>query len=73
MSILVNGSPIKDFEVGRGLRQGDPLSQFLFVLVAKGLSGLINKASDKGDFEGFRVEEETSVEVIQFKDDTLIT
>lgn len=62
--ILVNESPTKDFEVGRGMRQGYPLSPFLFVLVAEGLSGRISKASKRGDFVGFRVDEGLSVEII---------
>ncbi|XP_050907558.1 uncharacterized protein LOC127120978 [Lathyrus oleraceus] len=69
--ILVNESPTKDFEVGRGLRQGDPLSPFLFLIIAKDLLGLIKKALDMGDFKWFKVDEETSVELIQFADDTV--
>ncbi|GKA17020.1 RNA-directed DNA polymerase, eukaryota, reverse transcriptase zinc-binding domain protein [Tanacetum coccineum] len=43
-SILVNGSPMDEFELFRGLRQGDPMSPFLFILAMEGLHALMCKA-----------------------------
>ncbi|XP_058757673.1 uncharacterized protein LOC131630949 [Vicia villosa] len=72
MSILVNGSPTKDFVVTRGLRQGDPLSPFLFLLVAEGLAALMKSASTLGEYVGFKVNEEVHFEMLQFADDTFL-
>ncbi|KAL0014160.1 hypothetical protein SO802_001229 [Lithocarpus litseifolius] len=52
-SILVNGEPRGLIHPSRGLRQGDPLSPFLFLLCTEGLHGLISKAASNGDIHGF--------------------
>ncbi|GAU25751.1 hypothetical protein TSUD_216830 [Trifolium subterraneum] len=45
-SVLVNGSPTEEFPLERGLRQGDPLSPFLFLLAAEGLNVLMQAMVD---------------------------
>ncbi|KAJ0732921.1 putative RNA-directed DNA polymerase [Helianthus annuus] len=54
-SVLVNGSPTMEFDCSRGLRQGDPLSPFLFVLAMEALTGIMKKAVSEGIFKGLRV------------------
>lgn len=72
MLVIVNGSPTKDFQVERGLRQGDQLSRFLFILVTKGLARLINKVAENDDFMGFKVNDPVEYRSLQFANDTFI-
>lgn len=46
-SILINGCPTSPFKLQRGLRQGDPLSPFLFDLAVEPLNLLFQKATHK--------------------------
>jgi len=72
VSILVNGSPTEEFKLKRGLRQGDPLAPFLFIIVAEGLSGLMREAKSASMFKGVEVGSQTvQVDLLQFVDDTL--
>ncbi|GJV90408.1 reverse transcriptase domain, reverse transcriptase zinc-binding domain protein [Tanacetum coccineum] len=71
-SILVNGSPTEEFVLERGVRQGDPLSPFLFILMAKGLNALVSEAVEKGIFKGVAVgADRVIVSHLQYADDTI--
>ncbi|GAU51623.1 hypothetical protein TSUD_414500 [Trifolium subterraneum] len=72
MSVLVNGSPTEDFKVEKGLRQGDPLSPFLFLIAAEGLTGMVNRAVDIGKFAGYTMGGSIQFQILQFADDTVL-
>eukprot|EP00253_Pinus_taeda_P024648 PITA_24648 len=54
-SIMVNGAPANQFTPSRGLRQGDPLSPFPFVILMEGLSRLIRHAKEEGKIKGLQL------------------
>jgi hypothetical protein len=56
-SILVNGSPEGFYNSSRGIRQGDPLSPLLFVLVMEASSRMVNATVEQGLISGFSVGE----------------
>lgn len=55
VSVLVNGSPSEEFSMERGIRPGDPLAPFLFLIVAEGLTGLVRKALELGKLVGCKL------------------
>jgi len=73
-SILVNGCPTDEFPLERDLRQGDPLSPFLFLLAAEGFNVLMNAVVGAHLFTGYGVGngDEVRLTHLQFADNTLI-
>lgn len=53
--VLMNKTPTDFFQSSRGLRQGDPLSTYLFVMVMDALSRLLVKAREGGFISSFSV------------------
>ena len=54
-SVLMNEDLVGPIIPRRGLRQGDPLSPYLFVIGTEGLSSLINQAVSRGEVHGIKV------------------
>ena len=75
-SVMVNGSPEGFFRSLRGLRQGDPLSPYLFVLRMEVFSLLVDKATEGGFISGYnfkgRNDTKRQITHLLFADDTLV-
>ncbi|WMV19159.1 hypothetical protein MTR67_012544 [Solanum verrucosum] len=73
---LINGTPSGFFPSKRGLRQGDPLSPFLFILAMGGLSDMLKTAQSNNMIRGFWTNDSDtrglSISHLQYVDDTLV-
>jgi len=71
-SFLLNGAAQGSVKPQRGIRQGDPLSPYIFILCSEVLSGLCQKAQQNGDLLGVRVAKGSPrLKHLLFADDTM--
>ncbi|RVX13803.1 putative ribonuclease H protein [Vitis vinifera] len=75
-SVLVNGVSAGFFSSSKGLRQGDPLSPYLFVMGMEVLSVLITRAVEGGFIYGCRIwrgrGQAVNISHLLFADDTIV-
>ncbi|XP_026458485.1 uncharacterized protein LOC113358999 [Papaver somniferum] len=73
ISILLNGSPCKTYKPTRSLRQGDPLSPYLFIICMEALSRYLIQAENNQLIHGFKVTKDApSISHPLFVDDCLV-
>ncbi|GJY00523.1 RNA-directed DNA polymerase, eukaryota [Tanacetum coccineum] len=70
-SILVNGSPTEEFQFFRGLKQGDPLSPFLFILIMESLHISFQRVVDAGLFTGIKINSMVNLSHLFYADDAI--
>ncbi|KAL0324537.1 UNVERIFIED_CONTAM: putative mitochondrial protein [Sesamum calycinum] len=72
-SFLKSGSQFGSITPQRGLRQGDPLSPYLFLLCTESLSSLFREVADRGSVPGVAVcSEAPRISHLLFADDTMV-
>lgn len=71
-TVLINGQAYGKITPERGIRKGDPLSPFLFILCAEALVHVMNKAELEGNITGMRLTKNCpSIQHLLFADDSL--
>ncbi|XP_062028922.1 uncharacterized protein LOC133744912 [Rosa rugosa] len=72
-AFLINGQPRGYLTPSRGLRQGDPLSPYLFLLCTEVFSALLERKASMGPLEGIKVcENAPAIHHLLFADDSLL-
>ena len=72
-SVKLNGTLLVSFAPSRGLRQGDPLSPFLFLFVADGLSAILKHEVNIGNITPIKIcRRAQGISHLLFADDSLL-
>ena len=72
-SVKLNGEVLEHFLPSRGLRQGDPLSPYLFLFVADGLATIFNREVQGGSISPVKVARNSpGISNLLFVDDSLV-
>ncbi|XP_019241491.1 PREDICTED: uncharacterized protein LOC109221464 [Nicotiana attenuata] len=71
-SVLVNGEPTEPFEAAKGLRQGDPISLFLFAIVMEYLSRSLAELGKEAKFQYHPRCKKLGITHMSFADDLLL-
>lgn len=73
VSIHVNDTHTDKFRMERGIRQGDPILPFLFIITAKGLWVMMDESIQKGLFQRFKIHVQAPIiSTFQYADDAFI-
>ena len=71
--VLINGEPWGHITLTRGIKQGDPLSPYLFLLCVEGLSSLLRKAIENKELHGITLcRGGVKISHLLFADDSLL-
>ena len=69
--VLMNGIPLESFSASRGLRQGDPIFPYLFIILAKGFGHFLKFCVHQGLIHGWKLSDGLPpLSHLQFVDDT---
>ncbi|GJS20362.1 gypsy type transposase [Tanacetum coccineum] len=70
-SALVNGSPTPEFKFHKGLKQGDPLSPFLFILIMEILHLSFKRVMNAGLFASIPLDNSLTISYLFYTDDAI--
>ncbi|CAN0837158.1 LINE-1 retrotransposable element ORF2 protein [Linum grandiflorum] len=72
-AVMINGKPSSFFRPSQGLRQGDPLSPMLFIIVSNVLSYMLQRDISSGLLKGLKLNHRCpTLSHVLFADDTVI-
>nr|GEV25673.1 RNA-directed DNA polymerase, eukaryota, reverse transcriptase zinc-binding domain protein [Tanacetum cinerariifolium] len=70
-SMIVNGSPTEEFQFFKGLKHGDPLSPFLFILIMESLYISFQRVMDASLFKGIVLDYSMQLSHMFYADDAV--